>query len=250
MRSGSTICMATALSRNMHPTGEPAKRSLRFEGNHRASRLAPASFYFPGQGSRPTHRGAVRILYRDFHQARADERRQALLDSLDADGIDTGYSSLKPNLRLGLPFVPTAVCDDWFDWPALPDLFPVSFPGVKTSRDGFLVDIDLDRLRSRVYDYFDADLSHEEITRRYPGVMKKTGALRCSAKFAPHCSRAAAQIESANFLRYAYRPFDNRWLYWDADTKSCSTRPRADYRPHVFPGNTWLEVLQNGKART
>ena len=39
---------------------------------------------------------------------------------------------------------------DWFDWPALPDLFPVSFPGVKTSRDGFLVDTDLDRLRARV----------------------------------------------------------------------------------------------------
>ena len=58
--------------------------------------------------------------------------------------------------------------DEWFDWPALPDLFPVSFPGVKTSRDGFLVDVDLDRLRARVRDYFDPDVSHEEIARRYP----------------------------------------------------------------------------------
>ena len=49
------------------------------------------------------------VRYRDFHQARADERREALLDSLDAPGIDSGYSRLTPNLRLGLPFKPMAV---------------------------------------------------------------------------------------------------------------------------------------------
>ena len=69
---------------------------------------------------------------------------------------DALYSTIEPVLPLGLPFVETAVSADWFDWPALPDLFPVSFPGVKTSRDGFLVDTDLDRLQARVGDYFDA----------------------------------------------------------------------------------------------
>ena len=34
--------------------------------------------------------------------------------------------------RFGLPFVRTTVSEHWFDWPALPDLFPVSFPGVKS----------------------------------------------------------------------------------------------------------------------
>ena len=47
-----------------------------------------------------------RVLYRDFHQAGAEERRHALLDSLDAPAIDTGYSTLKPDLQLGLPFKP------------------------------------------------------------------------------------------------------------------------------------------------
>ena len=86
----------------------------------------------------------------------------------------TLYDSIEPVLPLGLPFVPMAVSEDWFGWPALPELFPASFPGVKTSRDGFLVDIDLDRLRARVADYFDAGLSHEDIAQRYPGVMKTT----------------------------------------------------------------------------
>ena len=37
------------------------------------------------------------------------------------------YEGVKPVLPLGLPFVRTAVSDTWFDWPALPTLFPASF---------------------------------------------------------------------------------------------------------------------------
>ena len=181
------------------------------------------------------------ILYRDFHQARASERRQALLNSLEAHDIDSGYSPLECNLSLGLPFKPMAVSDGWQDWPALPDLFPTSFPGVKTSRDGFLVDVDLDRLKQRVADYFDDDLSHEDVTRRYPGVMKST------ARFNPHAVRDAllkrGDPAEDGFVRYAYRPFDNRWLYWDADTKLLDEK-RADYKPHVFEGNLWLVSQQ------
>ena len=87
---------------------------------------------------------------------------------------DELYSVFKPSLKLGLPFMETAVSPDWFDWPALPDLFSVSFPGVKTSCDGCLVDTDLGRLRARVGEYFDPVLSHEEIARRYPRIMKST----------------------------------------------------------------------------
>ena len=50
----------------------------------------------------------------------------------------------------------------------------------------------------------------------------------------------------AGFVRLANRPFDNRWLYWEADS-GLLDRPHPDYKPHVFEGNLWL-VLQN-KAR-
>ena len=40
------------------------------------------------------------VLYRDFDQARADERRQALLDSVASSEMDSGYSKLAPNLEL------------------------------------------------------------------------------------------------------------------------------------------------------
>ena len=157
---------------------------------------------------------------------------------------DTLYSGVAPLLPLGLPFAETAVSPEWFDWPALPDLFPVSFPGVKTSRDGFLVDTDLDRLRARVGEYFDPALSHEEIARRYPRVMKSTA--RFDARAVRDALLRRGGPDESGFIRFAYRPFDNRWLYWEKDTKLLDEK-RADYRPHVFEGNVWL-VLQN-KAR-
>ena len=147
------------------------------------------------------------------------------------------YEGVKPVLPLGLPFVRTAVSEAWFDWPSLPDLFPVSFPGVKTSRDGFLVDVDLDRLKARVADYFDPALSHEAIARRYPGVMKTTA--RFDARAVRDALLQRGGPDEAGFMRFAYRPFDNRWLYWEAETKLLDEK-RADYWPHVFEGNLWL----------
>ena len=178
-----------------------------------------------------------------FRHLWGQTKPEELISTAEAEP-GTLYHWIKPVLPLGLPFVRTAVSDEWFGWPALPDLFPVSFPGVKTSRDGFLVDVDLDRLRARVRDYFDPDLSHEDIGRRYPGVMKST------ARFDSRATRAALLArggpDEAGFVRFAYRPFDTRWLYWEADG-SLLDRPRPDYRPHVFEGNLWL-VFQN-KAR-
>ncbi len=154
---------------------------------------------------------------------------------------DVLYSEIEPVLPLGLPFVETAVSADWFDWPALPDLFPVSFPGVQTCRDQFLVDTDLDRLQARVGDYFDAALSHEEIARRYPRVMKSTA--RFDAPAVRDALLRRGGPDESGFIRFAYRPFDNRWLYWEKD--GLLDRPRADYRPHVFDGNMWLSAAQH-----
>ncbi len=177
------------------------------------------------------------ILYRDFHQARAEERRAALLESLDSPQLDAGYTTLEMNLRLGLPFRPATVSEDWFGWPAVPDLFPVSFPGVKTSRDGFLVDTDLDRLKARIGEYYDPTLSHDDIARRYPGVMKSTA--RYDARAVRDALLARGGPIDTGFVRHAYRPLDNRWIYWEADTQLLD-RNRADYKPHVFEGNLWL----------
>ena len=153
------------------------------------------------------------------------------------------YEDVEPVLPLGLPFAEVAVNQSWSEWPSLPDLFPTSFPGVKTSRDSFLTDIDFSRLEKRVADYFDSDLSHEEIARLYPSVMNS------SARYNPHTVRDSLlkreePHERSGIVRYTYRPFDNRWLYWEAETKLLDEK-RADYKPHVFEGNLWLSAAQH-----
>ena len=176
-----------------------------------------------------------------FRHLWGQSKRENLKESSEL-ASDALYEQIEPVLRLGLPFVRTAVSGDWFDWPSLPDLFPVSFPGVQTSRDGFLVDIDLDRLRARIEEYFDARLSHEEIDQRYPVAMRSTA--RFDARAVRDVLLDRGGPDEGGFIRFAYRPFDTRWLYWEKDTKLLDEK-RADYRPHVFEGNLWLSVAQH-----
>ena len=196
---------------------------------------------------------AIATLVRKADHAPADavgfrhlwgQAKPAELTSTAEAEPDALYEGVKPVLPLGLPFVRTAVSDAWFDWPSLPDLFPVSFPGVQTKRDSFLIDVDLDRLKARITDYFNADLSHEEIARRYPGAMKN------SSGFAVRDPRAVRNALLARggpttdgFVRYIYRPFDIRWLYWDVG-RGFLGRPSLDYKPHAFDGNLLLEARE------
>ena len=182
----------------------------------------------------PTERIGFRHLW-------GQSKRADLLATAEAEPAAL-YDDLSPVLPLGLPFVRTTVSEGWFDWPALPNLFPVSFPGVKTSRNGFLVDTDLDRLRARIADYFDPALSHEEVARRYPPAMRD--AARFDARAVRDALLKRGGPDEGGFMRHAYRPFDNRWLYWEADTKLLDEK-RTDYRPHVFEGNLWLSAARH-----
>ena len=157
------------------------------------------------------------------------------------------YEDVSPVLSLGLPLVRTTVSKDWHDWPSLPDLFPVSFPGVQTKRDSFLIDIDLERLKSRVADYFTVELSDAVIAQRYPIAMKSSsGFVVRDAHSVRQSLVARGGPYPDGFVRHSYRPFDGRWLYWD-EGKGLLGRPVPDHKAHVFDGNLWL-VLQN-KAR-
>ena len=186
------------------------------------------------------HAGAEAVGFRHLW---GQAKREELNETAETEP-DSLYDYTEPVLPLGLPFKPMAVAERWFDWPALPDLFPVGFPGVKTSRDGFLIDVNLERLKARIGDYFNADLSHKEMARRYPGVMKSTALF--NARGVRDALLARGGPDEHGFIRYAYRPFDNRWLYWEKDGPLLD-RPRPEYASHLFEGNMWL-VLQN-KAR-
>lgn len=170
------------------------------------------------------------------------EKRADLLASSEQDG-ETLYQPVEPPIDLGLPFMPVRSAGDYLSWPLLPDLFPVSYPGVKTSRDNVIVDIDRDRLVRRMEQYFDPNVSHAEMRHIAPGVMEST------ARF--HAEAVRDALRHRGFLpdkivRYCYRPFDVRWLYWEPETDLLD-RKREDYFPQVFEGNVFL--FTTGRTR-
>ena len=178
-----------------------------------------------------------------FRHLWGQTKRENLTETAETEP-DTLYDNFEPNLPLGLPFARMAVSEGWHDWPSLTDLFPAWFPGVQTKRDSFLVDADLALLRVRVADYFDSDLSHDEIARRYPAAMKSSSGFTVpNARLVRDSLVARGGPVESGYVRYAYRPFDTRWLYWDVGSGLLG-RPVPDYRPHVLNGNQWL-VLQN-----
>ncbi len=188
------------------------------------------------------------IRYRDFDAARAADRREAMLDSLNSGS--PAYRSLMPDPELGLPFKPRVVGSGYFEWPRLPELFPVSFPGVKTSRDALVVDIDRERLETRLKQYLNVKLTDLEIANLIPCAMQP------AARFNPSTTRKALLAHgpspidesSCDFrpwqvLRYAYRPFDVRWLYWEPRTKLLDEK-RAEFVGQLISHTVWIEARQ------
>ena len=145
------------------------------------------------------------------------------------------YDTFEPNLPLGLPFAQMVVSGGWSDWPSLPDLFPVSFPGVQSKRDAFLIDIAINKLRTRVGEYFDPSVSSNEVATKYPSAMKSSSGFVVSDAQKVRASLVArgGPID-ANFVRHAYRPFDDEVaLLGEQGTPNCSDAHVPDYKPHV-----------------
>ena len=52
------------------------------------------------------------------------------------------------------------------------------------------------------------------------------------------------ESNESGFVRFAYRPFDDRWLYWEKEMKLLDEK-RVHCRPHAFEGNLWLSAAQH-----
>jgi hypothetical protein len=166
-------------------------------------------------------------------------KRQDLILSLNK----STYTSLKPTPETGLSFMPTEIAANYSSWPVLTALFPVSFPGVLTSRDSLLVDIDKNALTARMESFFDVKIKYEEWKSLNPNLAKKT------RRFEPSSVRnllVKRGFLPQNIVPYQYRPFDVRWLYWEPETKLLDEK-RSEYFPAVFPENIWFTAGQRNR---
>jgi predicted helicase len=177
------------------------------------------------------------VAYRDFTAARAEARRADLLRSLH--GGDP-YALVEPAPSIGLPFTPQAVTLDYLTWPRLTELLPVLSPGVMTSRDSFVVDIDRETLEARVRRYFNPQVEDSEVAATDPVAMRDTGRFQAKATRQRLLARGFLRDK---IVRYSYRPFDVRWLYWEPEGKLLDEK-RAEYFSSVFSGNLALVAQQ------
>jgi len=155
---------------------------------------------------RPAHSSANKVSYRDFW---GKAKREELLQSL-AMPERFPYASLEPSASMGFPFMPREIQAGYTEWPSLPDLFPLYSPGVKTSRDAFIQDIDERTLENRLNAYFDPEISDEQMLRLAPDVMASTKRFDAvqTRRYLQSRGRALGKI-----VRYEYRPFDTVNMY-------------------------------------
>jgi hypothetical protein len=169
-------------------------------------------------------------------------KRTQLLESMDQQSKGL-YRSVTPDLGLGLPFMPAQVATGYLSWPQLPSLFPTFYPGVKTSRDDLVVDVDRHRLEERMRRYFDPQVSNDELSRLAPSAMESTATFDANAVRSTLVQRGFLPDK---IVKYAYRPLDVRWLYWEPATELLD-RKREDYMAQVVEGNTWFSAGQRNR---
>jgi hypothetical protein len=189
----------------------------------------------------PHTEDGAEILYREFW----GKDKLAQIERAARDGgSGPRYTEINPPVSLGLPFSVATVGVDYVLWPNIPDLFPTSYPGIKTSRDNVVIDVDLARLKDRMNAYFSRSVSHDDMARHSPGSMED------AAKFSAVTTREHLQKRGLlpnNFVRHAYRPLDVRWLYWEPETNLID-RKRDDYFSEVSRDSWQLAaVAQNRK---
>jgi len=193
---------------------------------------------------RDNHTAPGIVRYRDHNAADADERRANLLATLDEADFADHYALVEPEVALGLPLKPRTLRVDYLDWPRLPELFPQSVPGVQTKRDAELISIDRDPLVDRMKKYFDPTITDREVAEFAPRLMERAN------RFEPHSIRRT--LTHRGFLpdhvvRYCFRPFDIRWIYWEPETKLLGEKSPTFF-PLVRDGNLFIEARKRDSS--
>ena len=160
----------------------------------------------------PVHEAPAEIHYQDFWGRKKLTELLAWGQRWSAER----YRTVEPIAALGYPFRPTIFRANYSVWPLLPEVFQTSLPGVQTKRDSFLVDIDQEVLSNRLQAYFDTELSNHDLMIQYPEICKNTNRYKWETTRAILLRRG---MLSQNIVKYIYRPFDMRHVYWEPETK-------------------------------
>lgn len=174
----------------------------------------------------------------DINQAKAAERRQYLLNSLNHPHFNEQYQTTAPELSNRFSFRPTDIKVQYLQWPKLTQFWALSPSyGLMEKRRGALIDTDKQALEKRMKAYFDPHLSWEAYQKLNYGLT------RPQARFNPAEAREKAlakePFKPEHLVRYSFKPFDTRWAYY-TPVRPVWNEPRPTFWKQCWPGNQFL----------
>jgi hypothetical protein len=181
-----------------------------------------------------------------LNEAKAADRRAHLLETLIAKKFNAQYEETEPSRQNRFSFRPSDVAAHYLEWPALIDLCAEApSNGLMEKRGGALMDIDRVALEKRMRDYYDPNVSWDELKALKTGLTEN--AARFGAKGAREIILEAEDFQSNHLLRYALRPFDTRWCYYSAK-RPLWNEPRPTLWQQCWKGNKFLMSRPAGVA--
>ena len=184
------------------------------------------------------------VFYRDdLDAAKAEERRAALLASLDDAQFDSHYQAADASAQNRYSFRPGNVTTAYGAWPKLAELCEVApFTGLEECRGGALIEIDRTPLESRMRAYFDPGVSWETLCSQNTKLTEDSS--RFESKKARSKLQAAEVFDETRLRRFAVRPFESRWCYYTA-VRPLWNEPRPSLWAQCWEGNRFLISRSN-----
>ena len=178
----------------------------------------------------PGKTGLARVSHGDLWGDRST--KYEILNQSCIDNVD--WEVVKPQSPFYL-FCPqnTDLLPEYNEGWKITEIMPTNSTGVKTHRDGFVLDFDLSELRKRIEDFRDLSVADEEIAKKYG--LKDTRDWKLKLR---RQSLASNQDWEKYFTQCLYRPFDLRAYYHHEDVVEL---PRSEVMRNILQsGNMGL----------
>jgi hypothetical protein len=167
-----------------------------------------------------TGSGKATSVWADDYWGSAAKKR-AELDARRGAAMNTGYKPIPVSKASRYRLVPDAAGD----YPALDEYLPFFLSGVQPVRDEAVVATDEDSLKKRMKTYFDTSKTLAQVVAAYPGFGVKR--VRYDADKTRKTLLTSSTYDEKRVVRYLFRPFDVRWLYWEPKAKLLNEPRRA-----------------------
>jgi predicted helicase len=221
------------------PDGSPDPSVFSTESHKAGIRVGTAVCVLARTASEPTSRD---VKVREFW---GSSKREDLLASLEGSEKHP-YADVTPSEQSHYRFARSEHSVDYPAWPSVEELS--SLPpqnGLLEKRGGSLIDIDGERLRAAMEEYFDPALEWTAYRAAYSALTVP------AAGFDPEIARSRAlqheRFDPHMLQTYAIRPFDARSAYYTSFNPVWN-RARPGLVPHIWKSNLQLIVRKQRTA--